>query len=60
MYPDRTIRSVGQIPREKLRECLRAVDVFERAGVWSPEEAHAMREAIRARAAELSEPVAEA
>lgn len=57
MNPDRFVRSVARSPREQIRECLRACGLFERAGIWTPEEAHAMREAIRARAAELSESV---
>lgn len=57
---DRIARSVARVPREAIRECLRACDLFERAGIWTPEEAHAMREAIRARAAESGEPLAEA
>ena len=60
MDPDRIARSVDRVPREEIRECLQACDLFERAGIWTPEEAHAWREAVRARTAELTEPVAEA
>jgi hypothetical protein len=57
--PDRIARTVSRLPREEVREFLRACDLFERAGIWTPEAAHAWREAVRARAAELSEPIAE-
>jgi hypothetical protein len=60
MDPDRIARSIARLPREAIRETLRACDLFERCGVWTPEEAAVVREAIRARAAELSEPVADA
>ena len=59
MDPDRIAR-MARLPREQIRETLRAVDLFERAGIWTPDEAAAWREAVRARAAELSEPVGEA
>jgi hypothetical protein len=59
MDPDRLAR-IARLPREHVLETRRACDLFERAGIWTPEEAHAMREAIRARAAELSEPVGKA
>jgi hypothetical protein len=43
---------------EELSGVVRAVGIFEKAGVLPPEEAAAWREAVRARLAELSEPVA--
>lgn len=52
MHPDRIARSVARVPREAIRECLRACDLFERCGVWTPEEAAAWREAVRGRAAD--------
>jgi len=60
MDPDRIASTVVRLGRREVRECLRACDLFERAGIWTPEEARATREAIRARAAEFGEPEAEA
>jgi hypothetical protein len=60
MDTDRIARTVADPPRHEIRECLRAVDLFELCGLWTPDEAAAWREAVRARAAELSEPIAEA
>jgi hypothetical protein len=56
MDPDRTARTAARLPRREVREFLRAVDLFEQCGIMPPDEAHAWREAIRARVAELSEP----
>jgi hypothetical protein len=60
MDPDRIARTVARLPRHEVREFLRAVDLFERCGSMPPDEASAWREAVRARAAELSEPVEQA
>ena len=65
MIPDRTdpayvARIVASLRRDDIPEFLRAIDVFERCGVWSPDEAGTLRIAVRAMLAELSEPEAEA
>jgi hypothetical protein len=59
MDPDRIARTVARLPRHEVREFLRAVDLFERCGLWTPVEAHAWREAVRAKAAELAAPIPE-
>jgi hypothetical protein len=57
--PDRRTR-IARLPREKILETFRAIDLLELAGMFAAHEAQEMREAIRARAAELSEATAEA
>ena len=59
MDPDRIALTAAQLPRHEVREFLRAVDLFERSGTMQPDEARAWRDAVRARAAELSEPLPE-
>jgi len=54
---DRIARTIAALPRHEVHEFLRAVDLFERCGSWMPDEA-AWWEAVRASAAELSEPEA--
>lgn len=58
--PDRVARTVARLHRHEVREFLRAVALFERVGILTPTTADAWREAVRARAAELSECVEEA
>jgi hypothetical protein len=60
MDPDRFSRVLDLLRPDEVAEVYRAVALFERVGIWTAEEAAAWREAIRAKAAELSEPVAEA
>jgi hypothetical protein len=60
MDPDRFSRVLDLLRPDEVGELLRTIAIFERAGVWTAEEAAAWREAVRARAAELSEPMAEA
>jgi hypothetical protein len=52
--------TLAHLTRDEVPEFLRAVAMFERCGVLTPEDASAWREAVHARAAELSEPRAEA
>lgn len=51
---------LARIDAREVRELLRALDLLERAGIMEPERASAWRDAVRARAAELSEPGGEA
>lgn len=46
MEPDRIACSVSRVPPSAIREYLRACDLFERCGVWSPDEAAAWRESM--------------
>jgi hypothetical protein len=60
MDADRFSRVLDLLRPDEVADVLRTVVLFERCGIWTAEEAVAWREAIGARAAELSEPVAEA
>jgi hypothetical protein len=57
---DRIAEIAARLSRREVREFFRAIDLFEYAGIWTREAAHAWRDAVWARAAELSEPHAEA
>ncbi len=57
--PEHIARIAGGLPRHEIAEFLRAVDLFERCGHWSPEEARAWREEVRARDGELLNSVVE-
>jgi hypothetical protein len=58
--PDRFARILDLLRPDEVAEVYRAVALLERCGIWTAEEAAAWRGAIRARAAEFAEPVAEA
>jgi hypothetical protein len=60
MDASRMAATLAHLTRDEVPEFLRAVALFERCDILAPAEAEAWRIAVRARAAELSEPVAEA
>lgn len=54
MNPERLAVAMACVSPEELTEFFRAVALLERRGVFSPEDADALRLAARLRAAELS------
>ena len=57
---DRIAVAVARLTVEDVPDVMRAIDLFERIGVYDHETAETWRSAARARAAELREPVADA
>ncbi len=57
---DRIAVVVARMDSDEIPEVMRAVDLFERIGAYDRQTAETWRIAIRARAAELKGPVADA
>jgi hypothetical protein len=57
---ERIAEVVARLRVDEVSDILRAIDIFERVGIYDPLSAETLRTAILARAAELESPVAEA